>query len=107
MILLVVKILLQDSFYLFNFRITGLDPARALFEGSLGVQSGLDRTCAKFVDIIHSDPGGYGTSKPAGTVDIWPNFAGTATTQPGCPEGSFEMFSPEGEIYFLLQLFHY
>ncbi|KAI5643376.1 lipase domain-containing protein [Phthorimaea operculella] len=76
-------------------RITGLDPARALFEGSLTLQSGLDRTCAKFVDIIHSDPGGYGTSKPSGTVDIWPNYAGSGTAQPGCPEGSFEMFSAE------------
>ncbi|XP_026315702.1 phospholipase A1-like [Hyposmocoma kahamanoa] len=76
-------------------RITGLDPARALFEGSFAVQSGLDRTCAKFVDIIHSDPGGYGTSQPAGTVDIWPNFAGTGVSQPGCPEGSFEMFSSD------------
>ncbi|XP_049868065.1 phospholipase A1-like [Pectinophora gossypiella] len=76
-------------------RITGLDPARALFEGTLAVHSGLDRTCAKFVDVIHSDPGGYGTSQPGGSVDIWPNYAGSGVAQPGCPEGSFEMFSPQ------------
>ncbi|RVE49664.1 hypothetical protein evm_005721 [Chilo suppressalis] len=76
-------------------RITGLDPARALFEGSLALGSGLDRTCARFVDIIHSDPGGYGTSAATGTVDFWPNYAGSGTTQPGCPNGDFDMFSPE------------
>ncbi|XP_053612351.1 phospholipase A1 VesT1.02-like isoform X2 [Plodia interpunctella] len=76
-------------------RITGLDPARALFEGSFTVQPGLDRICARFVDIIHSDPGGYGTSKPTGTVDIWPNYAGNGGSQPGCPNGDFDMFSAE------------
>ncbi|XP_063361476.1 pancreatic triacylglycerol lipase-like [Cydia amplana] len=76
-------------------RITGLDPARALFEGSLGVRAGLGRKCARFVDIIHSDPGGYGTTTSAGTVDFWPNYAGSGGTQPGCPNGDFDMFSPE------------
>ncbi|KOB65209.1 Vitellogenin, partial [Operophtera brumata] len=76
-------------------RITGLDPARALFEGTFTVQNGLDRTCARFVDIIHSDPGGYGTSTATGTVDIWPNY-GSAGPQPGCPSGDFDMFTPEG-----------
>ncbi|XP_061730035.1 pancreatic triacylglycerol lipase-like isoform X1 [Cydia pomonella] len=76
-------------------RITGLDPARALFEGSLGVRAGLDRKCARFVDIIHSDPGGYGTTTSTGTVDFWPNYAGSGGTQPGCPNGDFDMFSPE------------
>lgn len=76
-------------------RITGLDPARALFEGTLAVYSGLDRTCARFVDTIHSDPGGYGTSTSIATVDIWPNYEGKKSTQPGCDEGEFEMFSRE------------
>ncbi|XP_075974634.1 lipase member I-like [Anticarsia gemmatalis] len=76
-------------------RITGLDPARALFEGVLALQSGLDRTCARFVDIIHTDPGGYGMSTAAGTVDIWPNFARNGGTQPGCPIGDFDMFTQE------------
>ncbi|CAH0581124.1 unnamed protein product [Chrysodeixis includens] len=76
-------------------RITGLDPARALFEGTLAIQSGLDRTCARFVDILHTDPGGYGTSAATGTVDIWPNYSGNSGSQPGCPPGDFNMFSPE------------
>lgn len=84
----------RESGYVIQ-RITGLDPARALFEGTLTLQSGLDRTCAKFVDIIHSDPGGYGTSLPSGTVDIWPNYIGGLSTQPGCPQGEFEMFTRE------------
>ncbi|XP_028172346.1 phospholipase A1 VesT1.02-like [Ostrinia furnacalis] len=76
-------------------RITGLDPARALFEGSFALQSGLDRTCARFVDVVHSDPGGYGAAAAAGTVDFWPNYVGSGGTQPGCPAGDFEMFSAE------------
>lgn len=76
-------------------RITGLDPARALFEGTFAFQSGLDRTCAKFVEIIHSDPGGYGTSTPSGTVDIWPNYSSTGSKQPGCDDGNFDMFTTE------------
>nr|CAJ2313434.1 phospholipase A1-like [Metisa plana] len=74
-------------------RITGLDPARALFEGALALREGLDRTSARFVVIVHSDPGGYGTAKPGGAVDIWPNFGGK--TQPGCPLGEFEKFSAD------------
>ncbi|CAH2108066.1 unnamed protein product [Euphydryas editha] len=76
-------------------RITGLDPARALFEGTFALQSGLDRTCAKFVDIIHTNPGSYGMSQSSGTVDLWPNYSPHDGIQPGCPSGQFEMFTPE------------
>lgn len=76
-------------------RITGLDPARALFEGTLTLHSGLDRTCARFVDIVHTDPGGYGISDSVGTVDIWPNYVRNGGTQPGCPIGDFDMFTQE------------
>ncbi|XP_026484600.2 phospholipase A1 VesT1.02-like isoform X1 [Vanessa tameamea] len=76
-------------------RITGLDPARALFEGTFAINSGLDRTCAKFVDIIHTDPGSYGTSKSTGTVDLWPNYSREDGVQPGCPSGKFDMFTQE------------
>ncbi|KAF9794139.1 hypothetical protein SFRURICE_009516 [Spodoptera frugiperda] len=82
-------------------RITGLDPAGTLFEGTLSIHSGLDRTCAKFVDIIHTDLGNYGSSTSTGTVDIWPNYTGENTKQPGCPIGSFDMFSPEGILIFV------
>ncbi|XP_034827030.1 phospholipase A1 VesT1.02-like [Maniola hyperantus] len=76
-------------------RITGLDPARAFFDGMFSIQSGLDRTCAKFVDIIHTNPGKYGTSKSTGTVDWWPNYSVDDGMQPGCPSGKFDMFTPE------------
>lgn len=56
----------------------------------------LDDTCARFVDIIHTDPGDYGTNVPTGTVDIWPNYDEGVSNQPGCPEGSFEAFTTEG-----------
>ncbi|CAF4847140.1 unnamed protein product [Pieris macdunnoughi] len=67
-------------------RITGLDPARPFFEGILATQTGLDRTCARFVDIIHTNPGHYGTTQSVGTVDIWPNYSFIGL-QPGCPIG--------------------
>ncbi|CAG4966708.1 unnamed protein product [Colias eurytheme] len=73
-------------------RITGLDPARALFEGLFSIQSGLDRSCAKFVDIVHTNPGNYGSTKSTGSVDIWPNYSSDGM-QPGCPVGKQEMFS--------------
>ncbi|XP_039751173.1 phospholipase A1-like, partial [Pararge aegeria] len=76
-------------------RITGLDPARALFEGIFAFKSGLDRTCAKFVDIVHSNPGNYGRSLSTGTVDFWPNYSINDGLQPGCPSGNYEMFTPE------------
>nr|XP_012546361.1 vitellogenin-2 isoform X1 [Bombyx mori] len=88
-------------------RITGLDPARALFEGTLALYSGLDRTCARFVDTIHSDPGGYGTSSSIATVDIWPNYEGKKSTQPGCDEGEFEMFSREDDGKHLVRYHRY
>ncbi|XP_068632821.1 phospholipase A1-like [Battus philenor] len=74
-------------------RITGLDPARALFEGTFTFFTQVDRTCARFVDIVHTDPGNYGTSKSTGTVDIWPNYYGKKSVQPGCPTGPQETFS--------------
>ncbi|CAK1549405.1 unnamed protein product [Leptosia nina] len=73
-------------------RITGLDPARALFEGIFATRSALDRTCAQFVDIIHTNPGNYGSTTSVGSVDIWPNYSSDGM-QPGCPQGSHPMFS--------------
>lgn len=42
-------------------RITGLDPALPLFQ-KLPLALRLDRSDADFVDIIHSDAGGFGES---------------------------------------------
>lgn len=38
---------------------------------------------AQFVDVIHTDAGGYGAPVKTGTADFWPN--GGKSTQPGCP----------------------
>uniref|UniRef100_A0A0A1WGY6 Vitellogenin-3 n=1 Tax=Zeugodacus cucurbitae TaxID=28588 RepID=A0A0A1WGY6_ZEUCU len=52
-------------------RITGLDPAKPCFnEGH--VLSGLQRGDAKFIDVIHSNPGVLGKRDPMGDVDFYP-----------------------------------
>ncbi|EDW07103.1 vitellogenin-3 [Drosophila mojavensis] len=52
-------------------RITGLDPAKPCFnEGE--VLSGLQRGDAKFIDVIHSNPGVLGKRDPMGDVDFYP-----------------------------------
>ncbi|CAH2053988.1 unnamed protein product, partial [Iphiclides podalirius] len=63
-------------------RLTGLDPAYPGFYPAL-FSKPLDRHDAKFVDIIHSDGGGFGAPLAIGHADFWPNH-GTAK-QPGCP----------------------
>jgi len=71
-------------------RITGLDPAGPLFETvrHRGYSIGLNSTCAKHVDVIHThgEPGftfilNLGTMEPRGDVDFYPNGGGS---QPGC-----------------------
>ncbi|KAI8422298.1 hypothetical protein MSG28_006176 [Choristoneura fumiferana] len=64
-------------------RITGLDPARPLFEFPKRSDSlSLDRSDANFVDVIHSCGGILGVQKPTGHVDFYPNSGGAP--QPGC-----------------------
>ncbi|XP_048485244.1 uncharacterized protein LOC119690401 [Plutella xylostella] len=58
-------------------RITGLDPAGPLFEFQ-DPRARLDRSDAKFVDVIHSNGetlifGGLGAAQPLGHVDFYPN----------------------------------
>ncbi|XP_041976266.1 uncharacterized protein LOC121731029 [Aricia agestis] len=58
-------------------RITGLDPAGPLFEFQ-DPRARLDKTDAKFVDVIHSNGetlilGGLGAAQPLGHVDFYPN----------------------------------
>jgi len=71
-------------------RITALDPAGPLFETvrHRGYSIGLNSTCAKHVDVIHThgEPGftfflNLGTMEPRGDVDFYPNGGGR---QPGC-----------------------
>ncbi|XP_052849334.1 vitellogenin-1-like [Drosophila gunungcola] len=56
-------------------RITGLDPAKPCFnEGE--VLSGLLRGDARFIDVIHSNPGVLGKRDPLGDVDFYPGGMG-------------------------------
>ncbi|XP_012945550.1 pancreatic lipase-related protein 2 [Aplysia californica] len=79
-------------------RITGMDPASPGFEG-LNVDVRLDKSDAKFVDVIHTDGekggaddgvwnklagGGFGSFLPSGHVDIYVNGG---QDQPGCNDG--------------------
>lgn len=53
-------------------RITGLDPARPCFsEGDY--PAGLRRGDARFVDIIHSNPGVMSGKDSVGDIDFFPN----------------------------------
>ncbi|XP_061706130.1 lipoprotein lipase-like [Cydia pomonella] len=72
-------------------RITGLDPARPLFEFPKKPNAlSLDTSDAEFVDVIHSCSGVLGVQNPIGNVDYYPN-RGTPP-QPGCES-----------IFFLLE----
>lgn len=62
--------------------LTGLDPARPMFEGSAGPESSLDKNDAEFVDVIHSSAGSLGYMEPIGDVDFYPNNG--KAHQPGC-----------------------
>lgn len=62
-------------------RISGLDPARPLFE-DVPVEVALSKNDALMVDIIHTDAGKLGIRNPSGTVDFYPN--GGSAVQPGC-----------------------
>ncbi|KAM8721311.1 hypothetical protein ACLKA7_007218 [Drosophila subpalustris] len=56
-------------------RITGLDPAKPCFNEGESL-SGLLRGDAKFVDVIHSNPGVLGKRDPLGDVDFYPGGLG-------------------------------
>ncbi|XP_063822975.1 inactive pancreatic lipase-related protein 1-like [Ostrinia nubilalis] len=67
-------------------RLTGLDPARVGFDPYWAYPP-VDTSSAGFVDIIHSDFGGYGLNKSIGHVDIWVNYGlylQGIRRQPGC-----------------------
>lgn len=56
-----------------------------MFDGPISVSDKLSADCAKFVDVVHTDPGAYGTRESVGTVDFWPNYNPIKVIQPGCP----------------------
>lgn len=79
---------LQKKFNIKLGRITGLDPAAPYFTDTVTIVR-LDRSDAKYVDIIHSNAmplyfSGFGISEPIGHVDFYPNGG---STQPGCKKG--------------------
>lgn len=86
-------------------RITGLDPAEPLF-GETDPIVRLDRTDAKYVDIIHTDaiiPGGLGMIKPIGHVDFYPNGG---HDNPGCTMTLQEhLNNADSSIFWSLQQF--
>jgi hypothetical protein len=62
----------------------GLDPAGPLFDFQSIPRQRLDRTDAKFVDVVHTHSGALGEISPSGHVDFYFNQGGR---QPGCPKG--------------------
>lgn len=64
-------------------RVTGLDPANPCYSGidKVGSLTGLTKTDATFVDIVHTNAGILGMQEPIGHVDLYFN---DGKTQPGC-----------------------
>ncbi|XP_042148827.1 inactive pancreatic lipase-related protein 1-like [Ixodes scapularis] len=84
-------------------RITGLDPANALFTNS-GVR--LRASDADFVDVIHTNrgkasSGKMGIDKPCGHVDFYPNGG---SRQPGCSWFSIGCSHRRSAEYFVESL---
>lgn len=86
---------LQSEFGLKLGRITGLDPAAPLFSDTKPIVR-LDRSDAKYVDVIHTDAmelsGGLGMMAPIGHVDFYPNGG---FDNPGCDGALHEHMSVE------------
>lgn len=70
-------------------RITGLDPANPLYTSfpTWLTEQSLQSSDARFVDIIHTDIGFYGTSQILGHANFFVN--GGRRYQPGCPNTLF------------------
>ncbi|XP_063376837.1 pancreatic lipase-related protein 2-like isoform X1 [Cydia fagiglandana] len=64
-------------------RLTALDPAFPAFYPDGVMMEHVSAKDAEFVDVIHTDAGGYGAPVRTGTADFWPN--GGKSIQPGCP----------------------
>lgn len=77
-------------------RITGLDPAEPHFAKTQAPVR-LDKSAAKYVDIIHTDAsqfirGGLGIVESIGHVDFYPNGG---TEQPGCGKSIVQYINDE------------
>jgi pancreatic lipase-related protein 1 len=62
-------------------RITGMDPAGPSFESSDDETIGLYPGCADFVDVLHTDSQSYGSLRPLGHIDFYPDGG---HDMPGC-----------------------
>lgn len=92
---------LQKDFNLTLGRISGLDPAEPLFGHTQPIVR-LDRTDARYVDIIHSDAmpftsGGLGMTEVIGHVDFFPNGG---FNQPGCDQPMEDYIEQEKGSFF-------
>lgn len=73
------NIVRQRTGILFD-RLTGLDPALPFFT-TIHKDSKLDRTDARFVDVVHTNSGIFGKIEPSGHIDFYLNGG---QTQPAC-----------------------
>lgn len=64
--------------------IIALDPARRAFYPVSESFRSISATDAKFVQVIHTNGGDFGTRRVTGTVDFYPNGG---ELQPGCDQG--------------------
>lgn len=98
---------LQKDFGLVLGRITGLDAAEPLFADTEPIVR-LDKTDAKFVDVIHTDAlpfssGGLGMIAPIGHVDFYPNGG---YNNPGCNGSMNDYIKQEkGSLFWGVQRF--
>ena len=63
-----------------SFKNQGLEPASYCFQ-KVDAQNRLDKSDARYVDIIHTDTTTFGLDESIGHVDYYPNGG---TMQPGC-----------------------
>ncbi|KAK9892865.1 hypothetical protein WA026_022546 [Henosepilachna vigintioctopunctata] len=92
---------LQKKFNLTLGRISGLDPAEPHF-GKTQAPVRLDRTAAKYVDIVHTDASefllnGLGIVEPIGHVDYYPNGG---SDQPGCNMKTYQHYIYQEDSFF-------
>lgn len=81
-------------------RITGLDPAKPLFDIETD-ENRLDKSDAMFVDCIHTSGGYLGVFEPTCTVNFYPN-EGTPP-QPGCTMDIFGTCSHQRSYWYFAE----
>ncbi|CAH0555316.1 unnamed protein product [Brassicogethes aeneus] len=92
---------LQKEFNLKLGRISGLDPAEPHF-GQEAPPVRLDRSAAKYVDIVHTDANHFielalGMKRPIGHVDYYPNGG---DNQPGCGKSMVQYVNEQEGSFF-------